>query len=44
MADREKCEPIVMSSHGRRGVRRYVLGSQTAEVMMHATIPVLVIR
>lgn len=44
MADREKCDLIVMSSHGRRGVRRFVLGSQTAEVVTHTTIPVLVIR
>lgn len=44
LADRLKCDLIVMSSHGRRGVRRFVLGSQTAEVVTHTTIPVLVIR
>ena len=44
LADREKCDLIVMSSHGRRGVRRFVLGSQTAEVVTHTGIPVLVIR
>lgn len=44
LADRENCDLIVMSSHGRRGVRRFVLGSQTAEVVTHTTIPVLVIR
>ena len=44
LADREKCDLIVMSSHGRRGVRRFVLGSQTAEVVTTTTIPVLVIR
>lgn len=44
LADREKCDLIVMSSHGRRGVRRLVLGSQTAEVVTTTTIPVLVIR
>lgn len=38
------CDLIVMSSHGRRGVRRFILGSQTAEVVSHTTIPVLVIR
>lgn len=38
------CDLIVMSSHGRRGVRRFVLGSQTAEVVTHTDIPVLVIR
>ena len=44
LADREKCDLIVMSSHGRRGVRRFILGSQTSEVVTHTTIPVLVIR
>lgn len=44
LAGREKCDLIVMSSHGRRGVRRFILGSQTAEVVTHTTIPVLVIR
>jgi nucleotide-binding universal stress UspA family protein len=44
LAARENCDLIVMSSHGRRGVRRFILGSQTAEVVTHTTIPVLVIR
>ncbi|WP_282297843.1 universal stress protein [Stenotrophomonas sp. PS02289] len=35
---------IVMTSHGRRGVTRVLLGSQTAEVLARSTIPVLVIR
>lgn len=35
---------IVMSSHGRRGVERLLLGSQTAEVLAHSTIPVLVVK
>lgn len=34
---------VVMASHGHRGVRRLFLGSQTAEVLAHAAIPVLVI-
>ena len=38
------CDLIVMSSHGRRGARRLILGSQTAEVVTHTTTPVLVIR
>jgi len=44
LADRINCDLIVMSSHGRRGVRRLVLGSQTAEVVASTTRPVLVIR
>ena len=38
------CDLIVMSSHGRRGAKRLILGSQTSEVVTHTTIPVLVIR
>jgi len=35
---------IVMASHGRRGLNRVLLGSQTVEVLTHGTIPVLVVR
>lgn len=38
------CDLIVMSSHGRRGVQKILLGSQTSEVLVGTTIPVLVIR
>lgn len=38
------CDLIVMSSHGRRGASRLILGSQTAEVVKHTSIPVLVVR
>lgn len=38
------CDLIVMSSHGRRGAARLLLGSQTAEVLTQTTIPVLVVR
>lgn len=38
------CDLIVMSSHGRRGVERILLGSQTSEVLAHTIIPVLVVR
>ncbi|MFU0504658.1 universal stress protein [Pseudaminobacter sp. NGMCC 1.201702] len=38
------CDLIVMSSHGRRGIQRMLLGSQTAEVLASTTLPVLVIR
>lgn len=35
---------IIMASHGRRGIKRMFLGSQTNEVLALSTIPVLVIR
>jgi nucleotide-binding universal stress UspA family protein len=38
------CDAIVMASHGRTGVSRAFLGSQTAEVLTNATMPVIVIR
>ena len=38
------CNLIVMASHGRRGLRRLLLGSQTAEVLAHSHTPVLVVR
>lgn len=43
-AKRKGCDLIVMSSHGRRGVSKLLLGSQTSEVLVHTTIPVHVIR
>lgn len=35
---------IVMASHGRRGIGRLLIGSQTQEVLTHSTVPVLVVR
>lgn len=39
-----RCDLIVMASHGRRGVARWVLGSQTRQVLDHVAISVLVVR
>ena len=43
-ADKEDCDLIVMATHGRRGVRKMLIGSQTAEVLALGTRPVLVLR
>lgn len=40
----QNCGLIVMSSHGRRGLNRLVLGSKASEVLSHSNIPVLVVR
>lgn len=36
------CDLIFMASHGRRGVRGLLLGSQTSKVLAHTRLPVLV--
>ncbi len=38
------CGLIVISSHGRRGISRLMLGSQTAEVLAESAVPVLVVK
>jgi nucleotide-binding universal stress UspA family protein len=38
------CDLIVMGSHGRRGLRKLFLGSQTSEVLADGSVPVLVLR
>lgn len=43
-AKKQKCDLIVMASHGRKGVRRLLLGSETNQVLTHSHTPVLVLR
>jgi nucleotide-binding universal stress UspA family protein len=43
-AKKNKCDLIVMASHGRKGIRRLLLGSETQHVLTHSTLPVLVLR
>ena len=43
-AKRSKCDLIVMASHGRKGLKRLLLGSETQHVLTHSAIPVLVLR
>jgi nucleotide-binding universal stress UspA family protein len=40
----QKCDLIVMASHGRRGIAGLLLGSETAKVLTHSKTPVLVCR
>jgi nucleotide-binding universal stress UspA family protein len=37
------CDLIVMASHGRRGLRKLLLGSQTSNVLADGSVPVLVV-
>jgi len=43
-ARRLDCDLIVMASHGRRGLKGLLLGSETQKVLVHSTVPVLVHR
>ena len=44
IARKRKCDLIVMASHGRRGLSRLLLGSETVKVLTHSRIPVRVVR
>jgi nucleotide-binding universal stress UspA family protein len=43
-AKKNKADLIVMASHGRKGIKRLLLGSETLQVLTHSQIPVLVLR
>jgi nucleotide-binding universal stress UspA family protein len=43
-AKKHKCNLIVMASHGHKGIKRLLLGSETLDVLTHSHIPVLVLR
>jgi len=43
-ARKQKCDAIVMASHGRGGLGGLLLGSETTRVLAHSKLPVLVIR
>ncbi len=44
VADKQGCDAIVLASHGRGGVSSALLGSQTARVLSHSKLPVVVVR
>lgn len=43
-AKQQSCDLIVMASHGRRGVAALLLGSETQRVLIHSTLPVLIVK
>lgn len=43
-ARRNKCDAIVMASHGRHGVSALLLGSETQKVLTHTKLPVIIVR
>lgn len=40
----KECDLICMASHGRKGMKGLLLGSETQKVLTHSQIPVLVYR
>lgn len=44
LATEDHCDLIAMASHGRKGIKGILLGSETQKVLLHATIPVLIYR
>ncbi|RAO78117.1 universal stress protein [Dyella jiangningensis] len=42
VAKARQCDLIVMGSHGRRGMTRLLLGSETQKVLLGSPVPVLV--
>ena len=43
-ARKQRADLIVMGTHGRRGVRRMVLGSDAEQVVRASPVPVLLVR
>jgi nucleotide-binding universal stress UspA family protein len=43
-AKKSKSDLIMMASHGRKGLQSLLLGSETAKVLVHSKVPVLVVR
>jgi len=43
-AEAKQCDLIVMASHGHKGIKGILLGSETHKVLSHSKIPVLVYR
>jgi nucleotide-binding universal stress UspA family protein len=43
-AKKQRADLIVLGTHGRRGVRRMVLGSDAEQVVRSASVPVLLVR
>ena len=43
-AKKYHCDIILMASHGRTGLEKLLLGSETQKVLSHTELPVLVLR
>ncbi|WP_049987112.1 universal stress protein [Halobellus rufus] len=43
-AEENDCDLIVMGTHGRTGIQRYLLGSVTERTVRRSSVPVLTVR
>ncbi|HEV7813880.1 MAG TPA: universal stress protein [Janthinobacterium sp.] len=43
-AEQYHCDLILMATHGRTGLDKWLMGSETDKVLSHTTLPVLVLR
>ena len=43
-AKKQKCDVIIMASHGRGGIAKLFMGSVTQNVLAHSKVPVIVYR
>lgn len=43
-ARQRQCDLIAMASHGDRGIKGLLMGSETQKILTHSSIPVLVFR
>ena len=44
IAEDEKCDMVVMGTHGRKGIDRILFGSVAEKVVKSSTVPVLTVR
>jgi len=44
VAQERGCDLIVMATHGRRGTKAVLMGSETQKVITHSSVPVLVLH
>ena len=43
-AKKQKCDAIILASHGRSGLSKLFMGSVTQQVLAHSKVPVVVYR
>ena len=44
IAREQRCDLIVMASHGHHGLTSFLIESETQKVLAHATVPVMIVR